>query len=282
MRKFISYGKPTFDPIRFRTVNTHLQTKPGNGFWACDYNPNGEYYSDWEETFFVDVKKLKIQLSEEEKNFYKNQYNFVQLEFPKRYLSGEKKQCIDIKDWAVPSICVFNPDVITEVETFEPNHHQNIMDMMKKGVSNSEIIESVTQQIKRPEFVAQIMEYSELDYQGDIFAKRNRYEDSVRTNRYRYEKRNTSDLPVKQNKLLRLVEKFRSIFHLKGSKTQKKVEKTDLSEAAETKIWDLTPDQRKIILANQSKISNQFNPNTSTRCHDSKKDIGEMDVKYYP
>lgn len=258
MRKFISYGKPSFDSTRFKTVNNHLQTKPGNGFWGCDYNPNGEYYSDWEQwfieeyhqypgefgavtfkikddakifvirdkrdfislmqkyplpyidirrkpnsdkaipyvdniaidframakdfdgiefsssvcqeqdwekPFYVDIQKLKIQLSEEEKNIYRNSYDFVKIEFPKKYLTGERKKCIDIKDWAVPSICIFNPDVITDVEIFEPDHHQNIIDNLKNGLPKSEIIANVTRQIKRPEFVPQIMEYSELDYQ---------------------------------------------------------------------------------------------------------------------
>lgn len=101
-------------------------------------------------------------------------------------------------------------------------------------------------------------------------AKRNRYEDSLRTSNYT--KADRSNLPTQPKKVLHFFEKLKSIFSFKSSKTH---ENPIIHNEPQSNCWDLPPDKRKEILENQAAVSKQFDPNSSKIIHNSNEERGQ-------
>ena len=235
MKKFISFGLKSFDPLKFKPVknwpdilNGH-HSKPLDGFWGCEFTPNKEYYSNWEEwvinTNFHQLSNphsdpylrnaITFQLSDTARiytisskedyitlikkyprilksPFPSRQYSYsidgvyidfekvsqdfdaiifsdpilvtstlevtlndLEIQFPADYKTQEHYS-INTNSLSIPSICIFNPDIITNIEHFINNHIQFdseltaklIYTLISQGNTPEQIITELTPQIQ--------------------------------------------------------------------------------------------------------------------------------------
>ena len=152
-KTFIHFGTNNYNKEDFKKVKNSkylaMKNKPDGGFWGCEYTPNSEYRSSWEE-YVNDIEwddmilekfiKFKIidnarvlvinnekDLNELEKKYALKSYQFrdfcnhevldyekISKDYDAIYLTedGFYDNQEKMESWCIESLCVFNPNIV--------------------------------------------------------------------------------------------------------------------------------------------------------------------------